>query len=435
MAKKKSKTAAFKPGIFAFEPAVDPKSLKPHKLNWRKHSHRQRQAFGAHKKRVGWTDAVVLNVTTGNIVDGHMRREEAIKNGEPVPLLKGRWTEEQEKEILAMKDPLGAMAETQADALQNLTEQVNAQLAGLQAKSKDILTKFTADLDTYADDVMAGEAPSVLLHRKVDRAEYDRARAAARDDEDEDDGIEEKQLKDDPIFSSSNRFGIPDLLPDCFSTEVPRTVWDRSKDSARDDAWFCYSAGPKSIEQARGGSGGFLGFFTEDFRFERCWSDTARFTEWLRDMDFAGVVQPDFSTWSDWPVAVRMHNVYRSRWCARYFQEAGIPIVPIIQGIGACPGLDGKATNSFSTELCIGSLPKKIPVLATEARNSQGAENYWASWAYLHKIAISHLQPKALVIYGGEENQKRFISRLGKVGKTELVLLSSFISQRRKGSK
>jgi hypothetical protein len=422
-------------GIFEFDPAADPKKFKPHKMNWRKHSHRQRSAFNAHKARVGWTDAVIVNVTTGNIVDGHMRHDEAIRKGETIPVLYGRWTKEEELEILATKDPLGMLAETQADALQSLNEQIHGQIEEMQGKHKDTLKKLVADIDTFAEEIASGEAPRVALERKRDRKEYDRARQVAKDEEPE--NVEdEDQLEDDPIFSSSHAFGIPDLLPELLCTEVPRTIWDRSVSSTREDAWYCYSAGPGTIPAADSRSGGFLGFFTEDFRFERTWNDSPGFTEWLRDMDFAGVAAPDFSTWADWPLTLRLYNIYRSRWCARYWQEAGIPVIPIIQSIGRTK-LDsaGPTSNSFSAEVCLRSLPKKIPVLATEARNSQGKEDYWIGWANLHKPALSILQVKQLVIYGGEENQKRFLGRLGRVGKTELVLLSSFISRRRKGDK
>ena len=197
-----------------------------------------------------------------------------------------------------MKDPIGALAETQADALSSLTESINSRLEGFRGANKKTLLKFNSDLDTYATEVSAGDAPSVLLQRKTDRKEYDRARAAEADEEY--DSIEETELQDDPIFSSSNPFGIPDLLRENLCTEVPDSIWDRSDKSTTEGAWYCYSAGPGTIPESKERKGGFLGFFTEDFRFERCWNDTPAFTEWLRVMDFKGVVTPDFSTYSDY---------------------------------------------------------------------------------------------------------------------------------------
>lgn len=422
-------------GIFKFDPSVDPKTLKPHKQNWRKHTHRQRQAFNAHHERVGWTDAVIVNVTTGNIVDGHMRWEESCRKKTTVPVLYGRWTKEQELEILATKDPLGALAETQADALQALNEQIHGQLQQIKSPQSNTLKKLVADIDNYAAEITTGDSPAVLLNRRRDRKEYDRAREAAKDDEPESlESDDDDSLPEDPIFPSRHPFGLPDLLPDMLCTEVPDSIWDRSPASVTPNAYYCYSAGPGTIPDAASRGGGFLGFFTEDFRFEKTWNDTAGFTDWLRDMDFKGVLAPDYSTWTDWPLALRIHNLYRSRWVARYWQESGIPVIPIIQSLGACPGLD-RSAGSFSNSLCLDSLPKKLPVVATEARNSQGAEDYWIGWAALHKHWLSTLRIGTLVIYGGEENQKRFLPRLGKTGRTEIVLLSSFISRRRKGQK
>ena len=69
-------------------------------------------------------------------------------------------------------------------------------------------------------------------------------------------------------------------------------------------------------------------FFLHDYQFERVWNYPDRYTEILSK--FAFVLSPDFSPYSDSPKAIQIYNVYRNRWCARYWQEYGIKVIPTI---------------------------------------------------------------------------------------------------------
>jgi hypothetical protein len=421
---------------------VDPKTLEGNPLNWKKHPHRQRQAITASIDVNGWAGALLYNETTGRLIDGHCRREEALKEGlTAVPVLIGNWTEDQERHLLATLDPIGAMYQVQTEALTALTESISTQLDSIRDKAqrpvKEVLQKLNADLDHFASEVDAGNTPSVLLERKKNRREYDRHRSVKEEVEDSHEpGIYRTEMAEDPIFTSSNSFGIPDYL-DVFCPDPPLHVWDRSPDTGGPDALYCYSAGPATFPSSRERNGGTLSFFTEDFRFERTWNDIVGTTKEFQKLDFRGYLTPDFSTWTDWPLTVRLHQLYKSRYVSRYWQEAGLPIIPIVQSIGLTDLDDDKTPldETMSAVLCLHTVPTGVPVLATEARNSQGEEGYWTSWSTLHKLAISIIKPKILVIYGGKENAKFFLPRLGKTGKTKIVLLSSFVSRRRKGSK
>jgi 3'-phosphoadenosine 5'-phosphosulfate sulfotransferase (PAPS reductase)/FAD synthetase len=95
----------------------DPKSLKPNEKNWRTHPEKQKKLLSAVMSEVGWAGSLLYNEQTGNLIDGHARREEAIAKGEKeVPVLIGSWSLEEEHKILATLDPIAAMAE-QADAI------------------------------------------------------------------------------------------------------------------------------------------------------------------------------------------------------------------------------------------------------------------------------------------------------------------------------
>lgn len=418
---------------------ADPRTLDSNPMNWRRHNHRQRQAIQATLDANGWAGALLYNEVTGRLIDGHCRKEEAIRRGEKsVPVLIGRWTEEQEKHLLATLDPIAAMAETQASALVSLTEAVSASLEKLYSRNRkaaEALKNLNADLDTMARDVREGLTPSVMLASSRDRKSYDRYRFVKKEIEEEHSGnIVHAELVDEVIFPSSNMFGIPDLRKDRLCNRPPTDVWDKTADTITPHTLFCYSAGPRNIPSPEKRKGGFLSFFCEDFRFEKCWSDTPEFTEWLVPQKFTGVCVPDFSTWTDWPLAVRLHQLYKSRWVARYWQEAGVDIIPIVQSIGLTEWDSADhMEEALTTELCLHSIPQPCPVLATEARNSSGAADYWTSWINLHKLALDIVKPDYLVIYGGRESAKNFLARLPRRKKTEIILLGSFTSRRRKG--
>lgn len=100
--------------------------------NWRKHPQRQRDAVQASLRELGWIGAVVENVRTGFLVDGHERVWQAMKNDEEVPVLQVDLSEEEERLALAVFDPITYMAETDTTLLDELLGSVNTGEAALQ---------------------------------------------------------------------------------------------------------------------------------------------------------------------------------------------------------------------------------------------------------------------------------------------------------------
>lgn len=105
---------------------VDPAELVPNPRNWRTHPLEQQRALGGALAEVGWVTEVIVNRTTGRIVDGHLRIELALARDEPtVPVTYVELSEAGEGLVLATLDPIGAMADAEADVLAEL-------LAGLE---------------------------------------------------------------------------------------------------------------------------------------------------------------------------------------------------------------------------------------------------------------------------------------------------------------
>ena len=427
MAKKKSSKTTKEAGIKELV-WVDPNTLDDNPLNWRKHPARQKDAISASIKANGWSDTLTYNETTGKLIDGHARKAIAIKEGiEAVPVLVGNWTPEQEKHLLATLDPLAAMAETDAEALQSLTESLQAdteQIQSLGKKDKDILNQLNQDIDAYAFDVQIGQASETFLGTRKPISSEEKEKIISYEIEQEildstySEEIIETQLKDanTVLFKSSNPFGIPDLLEDRLSQVHPESTWDRTPESEDEFAWYCYSGQP--FPKTR--NGGILGFYTDDYRFEVCWNKKEAFLNKLVEQKWSAVVSPDFSTWNDWPFAVRLHNVYRSRWCARYWQEFGIHIIPSISWGG-----DPDKMKSWAFE----TLPKGCPYVAIQCRTQLGNKKAWKVFRDTLEVVVDTISPEGIIIYGGIELGKNIEHSLP--SGVEYHMLDAYMTKRR----
>lgn len=98
-------------------------------LNFRRHPNAQRDAFRGVLKEIGFAGAVLENVRTGNLLDGHLRVEEALSVDDltPIPCVQVDLSEEEERLLLATYDPLSAMAVHDAETLELLLRDVSAE--------------------------------------------------------------------------------------------------------------------------------------------------------------------------------------------------------------------------------------------------------------------------------------------------------------------
>jgi len=112
----------------------DPTQLLANPDNWRMHPATQREALRGSLSELGWIDTVLVNRTTGHVVDGHARVEEAISKGEAtVPVTYVELSEDEERLALATFDPITAMASADEDKLRVLLGSVTSEDDGLRA--------------------------------------------------------------------------------------------------------------------------------------------------------------------------------------------------------------------------------------------------------------------------------------------------------------
>ena len=104
-----------------------------HPSNWRIQPQGQQHALASVLDEVGLVQSVVVDRTTGRLLDGHLRAELAITAGQPTILVVYvELSEEDEHIILASIDPIAAMATADREKLSKLLASIaNDNLNGL----------------------------------------------------------------------------------------------------------------------------------------------------------------------------------------------------------------------------------------------------------------------------------------------------------------
>lgn len=117
----------------------DPEQLLANPANFRRHPKHQQDALRSVLDSVGWVQDIIVNRTTGHIVDGHLRVELALRhNAETVPVKYVQLSADEESLILATFDPIGAMAVADRDQWAALIETIETDDEALQRVLDDV---------------------------------------------------------------------------------------------------------------------------------------------------------------------------------------------------------------------------------------------------------------------------------------------------------
>lgn len=114
------------------EGMISASELKANPKNWRTHGDQQRKTMDSALDEIGWIQRVIVNKATGNIVDGHLRVEQAVRRGEDVPVVYVELSESEEMLALATIDPISAMAGSDQD-------KINAVIESIQTEDESLL--------------------------------------------------------------------------------------------------------------------------------------------------------------------------------------------------------------------------------------------------------------------------------------------------------
>ena len=132
--------------------------LRPNRRNWRTHPQAQRDALRGVLAEVGYADALLARkLPDGSLelIDGHLRAETTPDMEVPVLILD--LDDAEAAKLLAVLDPLAAMAETDDDAIAKLVAEVETENAAVQA----LLDRMIEDPDLAEEDFVDDELREV----------------------------------------------------------------------------------------------------------------------------------------------------------------------------------------------------------------------------------------------------------------------------------
>jgi len=148
---------------------LSPASLAAHPLNFRAHPAGQKAALTGALDSLGWVQTVVMNRTTGRIIDGHLRVALALARKEAtVPVTVVELSEAEEAQALLSLDPIAAMADTDRDKMAELLrlvdtrdEQVLTFLEQLSRENSIVPAKSRSEIDAEPQIERADELQAI----------------------------------------------------------------------------------------------------------------------------------------------------------------------------------------------------------------------------------------------------------------------------------
>lgn len=126
-------------------------------------------------------------------------------------------------------------------------------------------------------------------------------------------------------------------------------------------------------------------FFVVDYQFERVWNIPDKYLTYLSRYNC--VLSPDFSLYTDFPLAVQIWNHYRKHWLAAYWQERGITVIPSISW---------SDENSF--EWCFDGEPKNSVVAVSDVGCKKSKEAQEAFNLGYNEM-LRRLNPSKILLY------------------------------------
>lgn len=352
----------------------------------------------------GDISGAVYNKRTGNIVCGHQRRKaltsvklSTIAWGEPYEVTLG------DGDVHAQfKSTERAGFVTMEGGARIAVREVNwpsifEKAANLAANNPHIAGEFTEDVAKLIDEI-GGVMPKMLPALKLEDLRIDSVNFDKQEDTLEITDVDKVErtveyTRDEIIFSSGNQYGFPDLRGDMIGDRVCKTTWAGGRELApSSETFFIWNGDHKKWPDDCGD--GVVGFYTDDFRFEKIWNEPWTCLDIMKERGLTQLLSPDFSMWGIQPIVVQMYQLFKARWCARFWQEKGIKVIPSLNW-----------SLKPTLEWCFMGLPKKIPVAYVQCRTLGGDEESQARFIAGLLAGIKAVEPEKLCIYGSENRE------------------------------
>lgn len=311
--------------------------VKPYKKNAKVHSDTQVANIAESIRQFGWTQPIVID-KKNEIVIGHGRYMAAQLLGlEEIPVVK--ITDLTQKQIKALRIADNKLNESSWDI-----DILREELDDIDLENFDFDFALP-DLDDFEDpeeeDGYYGDERE-RTYNSVNLADYDPARA-------------------------TNKWNMPIIQA---TQHIPEDLIS-----------FNYVLSSKDYNKG-------VHFYIDDYQFERVWNRPHEYIERLSKFDC--VLTPDFSMYTDMPLAMQIWNVYRSRLIGQVMQDAGLTVIPTLQWC---------RENSF--DFCFEGLQRGgvVSVSTIGVKRDKEATQIWMTGM---DEAIKRLKPSFVIVYGGD---------------------------------
>ena len=162
-------------------------------------------------------------------------------------------------------------------------------------------------------------------------------------------------------------------------------------------------------------------FFQDDYRFTRVWNQPVKYVERLKKFDV--VLSPDFSLFPDLPVSMQIYNHYRKHWCAAYWQNNGINVIPTICW-----------ADKSSFDWCFTGEPQRS-VVAVSASGPTTTPEGIKAFNYGFDAMMEILQPTQVLYFGKNVVSQRYADRLVMIENTNMTRMHGEVTRRTKSKK
>lgn len=261
----------------------------------------------------------------------------------------------------------------------------------------DVLGELLSDIKEAKGTLVGTTYSDELLGKLVKNSDTEHANVDKIEDADDKmGGVEE--LSNFVYFDSHLDYEIPPLLPEMIPDEppTPMKVWAGHELDGRDVIgdrewgetwwWSMWHAGSRGINWRHA----IPYFYTDDFHFEPVFNDPAKNTKKILNLGIQYAVMPNYTIFPEMPTALWVYAAYRSFFVARYFQEAGLQVIPDIQ-----TGMDDAVMD-----VSLLGIPEGCGVVATQAQMQKGDRQAIRKKARLLKEAEDRIGFKNIIVYG-----------------------------------
>lgn len=132
-------------------------------------------------------------------------------------------------------------------------------------------------------------------------------------------------------------------------------------------------------------------FFIQDYQFQRVWFRPDIYVKMLGKA--GAVLSPDFSLYTDMPIVMSMYNHYRKHWCAAYWQQHGITVIPTIAW-----------SNEASYEWCFDGEPVGGIVAVSSVGTQRQGEETRRLFRKGYDAMMERLRPETVLFWGAIPN-------------------------------